>query len=60
MARREGDKVTFAVYGESKKYDKNKSDLLARAIHLKPQNRSYLNNGMVIVLALWYTVDVTL
>ena len=42
----EGDNVIFTVCGEGKKYDKNNSDLLARAIHLKPQNLSYLNSWM--------------
>ena len=46
----EGDKVIFIVCGESKKYDTNHSDLLARAIHLKPQNLSFLNSWLVIVL----------
>ena len=31
-------------------YDKNNSDLLARAIHLKPQYLLYLNSWMVIEL----------
>ena len=35
--------------GEGKKYDKNNSDLLARAIHLKGQNLSYFNIWLVVV-----------
>ena len=38
LVRSEGDKVIFTVCGGSTKYDKNNSDLLARAINLRPQN----------------------
>ena len=39
----EVDKVINTGCEESKKYDKNNSDLLARAIHVKPGNLSYPN-----------------
>ena len=47
-----GDKVIFTVCRESNKYDKNNSDRLGRAIHLKPQNLSYPNSWLVVVEAL--------
>ena len=50
LARSEEDKVIFTVCAESKKCDKYNSDLLARDTHLKPQNQSYLNSWMVIVV----------
>ena len=46
------DKVIFTVCRESKKYDKNNSDRLARAIHLKPPNLSYPNSWLVVMEAL--------
>ena len=46
----EADKVILIVCGGSKKYDKNNSDLFARDIHLKPQNLSYLNSCVVLVV----------
>ena len=48
--RSEGDEVIFKVCGGSKIYDKNGSDLLARAINLKPQKLSYLNSWLVLVV----------
>ena len=41
------------------KYDKNNPDHLAKAIHLKPQNLSYLKSWMVTVIVFVYPVDVT-
>ena len=49
LAISEVDKVIFTVCRESKKYDKNNSDRLARAIHLKPQNLSYPNSWLVVM-----------
>ena len=46
----EGDKVIFTVCGGSKIYDKNNLGLLGWAIHLKPQNLSYLNSQLVEVV----------
>ena len=43
------DEVIIIVFKESKKYDKNNSDHLARAIHLKPQNLSYPNSWLVVL-----------
>ena len=44
LVRSEEDKVIFIVCRGSKIYDKNNPDLLARAVHLKRQNLSYLNS----------------
>ena len=52
----EGDKVIFTVCGGSKIYDKNNLGLLGWAIHLKPQNLSYLNSQLVevvVFVCLW-------
>ena len=49
LAINEVNKVIFTVCGDSKKYDKNNSDLLARAIHLKPQNLSHPKSWLVVV-----------
>ena len=49
LAQSKGENVILTVCGESNKYDKYNSDLFARAIHLKPQNLSYLNSWIVIV-----------
>ena len=46
----EGDRVIFIVRGGSKIYDKNSLGLLGWAIHLKPQNLSYLNSQLVEVV----------
>ena len=54
LARREGDTVIIKVCGGSQKYDKNNSDLLARAIHLKPQNIKYLNSWLVVFFYFFY------
>ena len=43
-----GNKSYFQCV-ESYKYDKNNSDLLARAIQLRPQNLSYPNSWLVVV-----------
>ena len=43
------DEVIFTVCRERKMFDKNKSDLLARAINLKPQNLSYPNSRLVVM-----------
>ena len=48
----EGDKVIFTVCGGSKIYDKNNLGLLGWAIHLKPQNLSYLKSQLVEVAVL--------
>ena len=36
--------------GESKSYDKNNSDLFARATPLQPQYLTYLNSWLVVVV----------
>ena len=46
------DKVIFTVCKESKKYDKNNSDSLGRAIHLKHRNLSYPKSWLVVMDAL--------
>ena len=52
LAISEVDKVIFTVCRKSKKYDKNNSDRLTRAVHLKPQNLSYPNSWLVVMKAL--------
>ena len=49
LAISEVDEVIYTVRRESKTYDKNNSDHLARAIHLKPQRLSYPNSWLVVM-----------
>ena len=42
--------VIFTVFWGSKKHDTNNSDLLARAIRLKPQDLPYLNSQLVVLV----------
>ena len=46
------DNVIFTVCRESKKFDKNNSDRLVRAIHLKHRNLSYSQSWLVVMDAL--------